>query len=186
MNHRLSRAFVFVFAGSCLVASGAQICDAQALPAQQGIKVEPVNSPFDPMNALTAAFPDTIKIKNNAHLLEFCPDGTCDGFVVSGGMPVATLRDFAYLYEYFFSDYTYLGDWRARQEPRNTAEQVLSKSEYRSCKRDTAQQTARCVLADLSRNGRVRLIFVRYDEGERHVVREDLAKRIADKAPVSK
>jgi hypothetical protein len=185
MKRQLFRAFV-VFAVCFLGAPGARLYSAQSNPAQQGGNVEPVNAPFDPMRALTSTFPDTIKVKNHAHLLEFCPDGTCDGFVVSGGMPVATLRDFAYLYEYFFSDYTYLGEWRAGQEARNTAERVLSKPEYRGCKRESMQQSARCVLADLSRNGRVRLIFVRYDEGERNVVREDLAKQIAEKPPVSK
>src|SRR5712691_11034565 len=153
MKHQLFRSFVF-FAGCLLGASSARLCTAQAGQAQLGASVEPVNVPFDPMKALTSTFPDTIRVKNHAHLLEFCPDGTCDGFVVSGSMPVATLRDFAYLYEYFFSDYTYLGEWRARQEARNTAERVLSKPEYRSCKRDTDQQTARCVLINLSRNGR--------------------------------
>ena len=138
------------------------------------------------MKALTNTFPNTVEIKNNARLLEFCPDGTCDGFVVTGSMPVATLRDFAFLYEYFFSDYAYLGAWRAQQDARNAAGRVLSKEEYRDCKHDTDQQTARCVLSNLSRNGRVRLIFVRYDEGERNVVRMDLAKQLAEKKPASK
>jgi hypothetical protein len=37
----------------------------------------------------------------------------------------------------------------------------------------------RCVLRDLSRNGRIRLIFVRYDEGERHAVRENLQEKLS-------
>jgi hypothetical protein len=158
----------------------------QADTAQKGAKVESVNVPFDPMKTLTTTFPDTIEIKNNAHLLEFCPDGTCDGFVVSGNISVVTLRDFAFLYEYFFSDYTYLGEWRARSDSRNAAGRVLSKEEYQGCKHDMDQETARCVLSNLSRNGRIRLIFVRYDEGERHAVRMDLAKQLAEKKPASK
>jgi hypothetical protein len=186
MNQRLFHAFLFFSVVGCRsVADGARLPYAQAGPAQQGAKIEPGSAPLDPLKEPASAFPDTIKIKNNAHLLEFCPDGTCDGFVVSGNMPVATLKNFAYLYEYYFSDYTFLGEWRARQEARNAAERVLSKPEYRDCKRETDQETARCVLVNLSRNGRVRLIFVRYDEGERHVVREDLAKQLAEKAPAS-
>jgi hypothetical protein len=187
MNYQLFRSLVVFAVGvCCLVAAGALLRQVQAGPAQRGATVETGNAPFDPMKELAITFPDTIKIKNSAHLLEFCLDGTCDGFVVSGSMPVATLRDFAYLYEYFFSDYIYLGEWRARKEARNAAERVLSKPEYRGCKHITDQKTARCVLVNLSSNGRVRLIFVRYDEGERHVVHMDLAKQLAEKEPASK
>jgi hypothetical protein len=44
------------------------------------------------------------------------------------------------------------------------------------------------VLCDLSKGGRVKLIFVRYDEGERHAVPKNLAERLSEKqdAPQSK
>jgi hypothetical protein len=64
----------------------------------------------DPMKQLSKTFPDTVAIKNKGRLLEFCPDGTCDGFVTSGNMSVPTLREFAYLYVYFFSDFTFLDE----------------------------------------------------------------------------
>ena len=40
-------------------------------------------------------------------------------------------------------------------------------------------EAACCVLRDLSRNDRIRLIFVRYDEGERHAVREKLQEKLS-------
>jgi len=46
---------------------------------------------------LLKTFPDTVAIKNKGHLFEFCPDGTCDGFVTSGnffGAQVEGLRLF--------------------------------------------------------------------------------------------
>lgn len=121
-------------------------------------------------------------------MLEFCPDGTCDGFVTSGNVSVPTLKDFAYLYIYFFSDYTFLGEWRSKEETKGTAEHVLAKPEYRNCKDENSREAARCVLRDLSRGGRIKLIFVRYDEGQRHVVPKNLAERISEKqdAPESK
>ena len=76
--------------------------------------------PTDPLQQLMKAFPKTIELKNHGRLLEFCPDGTCDGFVSSGNISVATLRDFAYLYVYFFSDYTYLDDWRKTDDAKTT------------------------------------------------------------------
>jgi hypothetical protein len=135
----------------------------------------------DPMKELSKTFPDTVEIKDKGHLLEFCPDGTCDGFVTSGNFSAPTLKDFAYLYVYFFSDYTFLGEWRSKEEAKNTAEGILAKPEYRTCKNENSREAARCVLRDLSKGGRVKLIFVRYDEGERHAVPKNLAERLSEK-----
>jgi hypothetical protein len=133
------------------------------------------------MKDLSKTFPDTVEVKNKGHLLEFCPDGTCDGFVTTGNMSVPTLKDFAYLYIYFFSDYTFLDEWRSKEDAKNTAEHILSKPKYRSCKNENSREAARCVLRDLSKGGRVKLIFVRYDEGERRGVPKNLAERLSEK-----
>ncbi len=141
---------------------------------------------IDPLEQLNKGFPQSVELKNNGRLLEFCPDGTCDGFVSSGNVPVATLKDFAYLYIYFFSDYTFLEDWRNAEDAKKAAEQILGNPEYSSCKNAGKRDAARCILQDLSRNGKVRLIFVRYDEGERNVVRKNLAEKLSVKDPVPK
>ena len=172
MNSRVFCGFLVLFACCLSLSSVAQVAA----------------NPFDPMKQLSRTFPETVEIKNKGRLLEFCPDGTCDGFVTSGNVSVATLKDFAYLYVYFFSDYTFLGEWRSKEEAKNAADRVLSKSEYRNCKNENSREAARCVLRDLSRGGRIKLIFVRYDEGERHAVPENLAERLSEKqdAPQSK
>ena len=54
----------------------------------------------------------------------------------------------------------------SKEEANNTAEHILSKPEYRNCKNETLE-AARCVLRDISKGGKVRLIFVRYEQGER-------------------
>ena len=140
----------------------------------------------DPLQHLMKAFPKTVELKNNGRLLEFCPDGTCDGFVTSGNVSAATLRDFAYLYVYFFSDYTILEDWRSSEEATKTAERVLAQPEYLTCKNAEKREAARCVLRELSRNGRINLIFVRYDEGQRNVVRENIAEELSEKSTAPK
>jgi len=152
------------------------------------LSAQSADSASDPMKVLSKTFPDTVEIEDKGHLLEFCPDGTCDGFVTSGNFSVRTLKDFAYLYVYFFSDYTFLGEWRGKEEAKNTAEDILSEPEYRSCKNENSHEAARCVLRDLSKGGRVKLIFVRYDEGERHAVPKNLADRLSEKqdAPPSR
>lgn len=159
-----------------LVVSVASACAVGAQTAG------PQQTPFDPLRQITTGFPKSIELKNKGKLLEFCPDNTCDGFITQESVPLPTLRDFAYLYIYFFSDYTYLEDWRATDGARNTAERVLSKPEYRNCKKDTSRESARCILLDLAQNGKIKLIFVRYDENQRNVVPRNLAGEIADKA----
>jgi hypothetical protein len=95
---------------------------------------------------------------------------------------VATLRDFAYLYIYYFSTYFDLPDWRSQVASKATAEGILAKPEYDKCKNQQASEAARCVLLDLSRAGRIKLIFVRYDEHRRNVVPQDLRKELSGKA----
>ena|SRR5215468_7527078 len=103
-------------------------------------------------------------------------------------MSVPTLKDFAYLYVYFYSDYTFLDEWRGEEEAKSTADQILAKPQYRNCKNESSREEARCVLRELSIGGRVKLIFVRYDEGERHAVLKKLSERLSEKpdAPQSK
>ena len=171
MNRRVF--WALILCACCLPLASAQSTDTAA---------------SDPMKVLSKTFPDTVAIKNKGHLLEFCPDGTCDGFVTSGNFSVPTLKDFAYLYVYFLSDYTFLGEWRSKEEAKTTADQILAKPQYRNCMNENSREAARCVLRDLSKGGRVKLIFVRYDEGERHVVPKNLAERLSEKAdaPTSK
>jgi hypothetical protein len=145
------------------------------------------DEPFDPLRQITSSFPGSVKLNEKRRVMEFCPDETCDGFVASSDVSVATLKDFAYLYIYFFSEYlVYLPEWRSHDEARNTAEHVLSKPEYLSCKRGSSREAARCVLLYLSRNGKIKLLFIRYDEGQRNVVRENIAGQLAEKKAVPK
>jgi hypothetical protein len=164
MNRRVF--WVLILCACCLPLASAQSADTAAP---------------DPMKQLSKTFPDTVAIKNKGRLLEFCPDGTCDGFVTTGNMSVPTLKDLAYLYVYFFSDYTFLDEWRSKEEAKNTGDQILAKPQYKNCKNENSREAARCVLRDLSKGGRVKLIFVRYDEGERHAVPKNLAERLSEK-----
>ena len=139
----------------------------------------PSPPPFDPLKVLEKGFPDSVTIKQEGHLIEFCPDNTCDGFLSSNQVSVAALKDFAYLYEYFFSKYGYLKPWRSRPEAREVATRVLSEPDYSHCKAAIGPEKARCVLSFLSANKAIKLLFVRYDEGRRSVVVEDLTKELS-------
>jgi hypothetical protein len=137
----------------------------------------------DPLSYVTKAFPESIEVKHGGHSLEFCPDNTCDGFASANGVPVPTLKDFAYLYIYFFSDFTYLPGWRKHTDARDAALQLLSKPEYRTCQNANAREAARCVLLQLSRGGKIKLIFVRYDEHQRSVMPRDIRKVLSEAPP---
>src|SRR6266540_3994560 len=103
----------------------------------------------DPLNQITTSFPKSIALHQKQRLLEFCPDNTCDAFVAARDVSVTELKDFAYLYIYFLSDYYALQEWRNRDQSRNTAESVLSRPEYRNCRGESSGESARCVLRQL-------------------------------------
>jgi hypothetical protein len=164
---------------SCYRAFGVTLAIALCTTAcaQTSAKV----STRDPLQLIAQSFPETIAFKDKGRVLEFCPDNTCDGFVRSERVPISELRDFAFLYTYFFSNYIYLDDFRKREDAHLTAENILSRPVYQSCQRASSTDSARCVLLSLSRNRRIRLIFVRYDENQRSVVNEDIAEQLAKK-----
>jgi hypothetical protein len=176
------RWYLFIFIGSlycCLAAYGAGPGVERPASLSQTRDVKSGDAQFDPLNEIATSFPGSIKLNEKGRLLEFCPDETCDGFVISNNVSMATLKDFAYLYIYYFSDYlAYLPEWRKHDDAKNTAERVLSKPEYRDCQEDNSRESARCVLLSLSQKGAIRLIFIRYDEGKRNVVPEDIFKEL--------
>jgi hypothetical protein len=131
------------------------------------------------MKTVTASFPDSVTLKGKGHVLEFCPDNTCHGFVSAPSVRTAALKDFAYLYLFFFSDFIYMPSWRSQAQPVSVADRILQRPEYRQCKKDQSVETARCILLDLNRSDRIKLIFVRYDERHRNVVPENLREELS-------
>ncbi len=145
--------------------------------AQPSSKAEP-----DPMAQLTSTFPGSVRYRNHGRVLEFCPDNTCHGFSALSDVPSANLKDFAFLYVYYYSDYFALPEWRTKEEVKLTAERILEKPSYRSCKRENDRKSARCILLNLGAEGKIKLLFIRYDEGKRNVVQEDIREQVSEKA----
>lgn len=111
---------------------------------------------------------------NGERSIEFCPDNTCDSILARRAVSLDSLKDFAFIYLYFFSDYYVLEEWRSNEGPTKRARAILSKPAYKSCMKRTEVESARCFLRWLGRGGQVSLYFVRYDEGERNVVPTNL------------
>ena len=104
---------LFLYAASCSpVSRGADPEYGRRGPSPQTGSGSSSNAAFDPLEQVTSSFPQSVKLTQSKRILEFCPDETCHGFVGSADVSIATMKDFAYLYLYFFSDYTYLPEWR--------------------------------------------------------------------------
>lgn len=135
------------------------------------ISLEAFTGPADPIRVISKSFQD-IKVQTEANgkqSVEFCPDNTCDFFLARRDISLESLKDFAYIYIYFFSDYDVLEKWRSGEEHAKLAQQILLKPIYKNCKGKTDEESARCLLRRLSREDRIGLYFVRYDEHERNV-----------------
>lgn len=181
MIHKVACIHLFlVFAFLCLGASQGPGCAAPVSPPSHAAdRGSPAAPQFDPLKVLEKSFPGSVTTKREGHLIEFCPDNTCDGFLSSNQVPAAALKDFAYLYEYFFSKYSYLKPWRRRPGAKGAATHVLREPRYSRCKAAIGREKARCILRFLSANGAIKLLFVRYDEGRRSVEVEDLAMELS-------
>jgi hypothetical protein len=147
-----------------------QVVTLSALLTIEGQARAQASSPTD---VLLKSFPKSVNVLNRGTVVEFCPDGTCDGFV-GDGISTTTLRDIAYLYVYFFSDNLILDDWRKGRESSRAADRIVGKPEYKACRRDTTKESAVCVLGDFYRKKKFKAIFVRYDEGARSATFRDL------------
>ena len=137
----------------------------------------------DPMHQLAKSLPHTIKYKNKGQTISFCPDNTCNEFVAARGVSSKDLSTFAYIYLYRFSGYAYLEEWRSLESTKKTADRLLAMPEYRGCAGSTFLDRARCVLMRLTENGRIKLRFVRYDEGGRAESFLDIPEELADPNP---
>jgi hypothetical protein len=93
-------------------------------------------------------------------------------------VPLNALKDFTFLYIYFFSDYYVLDDWRKSTRAIAIADNILSKPIYRNCKNDDQRQAASCLLRHLSDKSQIELYAVRYDEGIRNTNRINVNKTV--------
>jgi hypothetical protein len=121
-------------------------------------------------SSITFNYDNSIVEKKNGKLtIEFCPDSTCEGFESTLDSSIEDLRNFSYLYIFYFSDSNYLGSWRQEEFPNRVAQRILSSPRYTDCPRKSDKDSAGCILRSLARTKGMKLYFVRYDEGARNV-----------------
>ena len=132
----------------------------------------------DALQKLHTEFKENIRAPGKSkYSFEFCPDNTCDLFVTKKIVPSKSFGDFIYLYLYFFSDYYFLSEWRAKQDVTSMMKTILSNRKYDRCHSSEDREKARCVVRYLSRSNRIKLYSVRYDEHRKSVLRKSIHKR---------
>ncbi len=139
---------------------------------------------IDPLQEIAKNFPDSIRVKNGISTIEFCPDNTCDAFAAKRQNSSEGLKEFAYLYVFFYSDYYVLDNWRNKETAKAIVKHTLSKPQYQSCNKASEEDAAQCILIQLGRREQIKLMAVRYNERKRNVVKRDLGAVLA-KVPVT-
>ena len=103
---------------------------------------------------------------------EYCPDNTCDVIRVRRSIDRLRLSVLAVSYFFYFSDYTYLEDWRS---PSNVAfANDFLKENSQQCGAAEGREMARCLLLNAHKSDGLEVIFIRYDEGKAMVQKIDL------------
>lgn len=139
---------------------------------------------LDPIQEILNNFPNSVVLKKDKRTaLEFCPDNTCDVFISNRETSLVDLKDFAYLFIFFYSDYYVLQDWRNKESATKMMRLIISKPQYQSCRKTTEHETARCILIQLSNKGRIKSSAIRYDENKRNVTDRNLMDELS-RAPI--
>ena len=105
-----------------------------------------------------------------APVLRYCPDNTCEAFKGTQRARQADVAEFALLYLWGISDYTYLTGWHNAPTPPAVTE-ALHRQDA-NCSHAQDRQRLACALRALAKAAGIRAFVVRYDEGD--VVEEEI------------
>jgi len=108
--------------------------------------------------------------------LQYCPDNTCERFCCSTSKCDGSLLDFSFLYLSHISGYTALSEFK-RKEALHATPGVLARHRA-SCHQSSERDAVGGILRALSKTDRIRISFVRYDEGQRNEEAVDLEKEL--------
>ena len=117
-----------------------------------------------------------LRLEQGGWSLQYCPDNTCERFCCSTSKCDGSLLDFSFLYLSHISGYTSLSAFKRREAPHVTPG-VLARHRT-SCRQSSERDAIVCVLRTLSKTDRIRISFVRYDEGQRNEEAVDLEKEL--------
>ncbi|MBF0427703.1 MAG: hypothetical protein HQL94_02160 [Magnetococcales bacterium] len=129
------------------------------------------NAETNGLHPLEERLPDSIRFfAGKIQSVEFCPDNTCELFITKRSISNETLRDFVFLYLYFFSKYYVLSEWRSEGDAFGSITYIMKKYKGYPCAKKSNIIMAQCLLRKLAKSHAIHLYFVRYDENERHAL----------------
>ncbi len=117
-----------------------------------------------------------LRVEQGGWSLQYCPDNTCERFCCSTSKCDGSLLDFSFLYLSHISGYTVLSEFKRKEAPHATPG-VLARHRA-SCHQSSERDAVGCILRALSKTDRIRISFVRYDEGQRNEEAVDLEKEL--------
>ena len=135
---------------------------------------------IDTGEILRSYFKDQIeyKLSERDQTLLYCPDETCNEFMMMDNKDINALNDFVYLVFAYsnISNYPNMLEFKANQVPTHV-DQVL--------KRNAADcalggQFVKCVLMGMQSKYRIKSLFFRYDEKNKHVEEVDILQMISE------
>ncbi len=128
-----------------------------------------VNSHTTSWVRLSSDFGSAITLNASGSIsIEYCPDNTCQLFTAKKSVTEKELKDFVYLYMYFFSDFNSLKEWRTKANSVETLRGIFNESGNLRCTSKVEVDIARCILKKLSTEKKIQIYDIRYDEGKKH------------------
>jgi hypothetical protein len=132
-----------------------------ASACHRAVKADPDETKFAPVIDDYSPGSANVVAKAGGVRYEYCPDNTCELFE-SAKCGEGPLDDFALMYLYAVSGYTYLE--RFKTDARPIVEKIMGR--YQECRSAGKDARISCLLAHIAGKCSVRIYFRRFFEGE--------------------
>jgi len=117
-----------------------------------------------------------LRTEGGQHVLEYCPDNTCERFVAPASASQVALADFGYLYLHKVSGYFYLASFKKAEAQPRTKSLLAQYSKH--CAQPEEAAAWPCLLRLLARENHIRVFSTRQDEGHVSVVPIELEEAL--------
>ena len=101
----------------------------------------------------------------------YCPDNTCDLLLISTTINEDNVQRLALGFFVYFSSYIYLNPWQEEAHKNEAIQMEIRRLSNATCPIQHAKQLVECRFKELSSTQKLKIFFVRFDEGERKVTR---------------
>ncbi|MDP3662176.1 MAG: hypothetical protein U1D41_03025 [Nitrosomonas sp.] len=107
--------------------------------------------------------------------IQYCPDNTCDLLQISIAVNENDVQRLALGFFVYFSSYIYLNQWQEETRENEAFQMEIKRLSNAACPIQNTKQLVECRLRELSSTRKLEIFFIRFDEGERKVIRLHLS-----------